>query len=35
MKNMPLDTEKKNLGNVVIAEAGLLPKEMIWDAMPG
>jgi hypothetical protein len=35
MTKTPLNVEKKNLGNLIIAEAGLLPKEMIWDAMSG
>jgi len=35
MKKAPLNVEKKNSGNLIIAEAGLLPKEMIWDAMSG
>jgi len=35
MKKTPLNVEKKNSGNMIIAQAGLLPKEMIWDAMSG
>lgn len=35
MKKMPLNAEKKNLGNMIVSEDGLLPKEMIWDTMSG
>ncbi len=33
MKKTPANVEKKNLGNVVIAEAGLLPDEIMWDVL--
>ena len=33
MKKKPANVEKKNLGNVVIADAGLLPDEILWDVL--
>ena len=35
MDKKPLNAEKKNLGNVVIADAGLLPEELLWDVLRG
>ena len=35
MKRMPPNAEKKSSGNVVIADAGLLPNELLWDVLKG
>lgn len=35
MKKTPANVEKRNLGNVVIADAGLLPDEILWDVLKG
>jgi len=35
MKMTPLNAEKKNSGNVVIADAGLLPDGLLWDLLKG
>ena len=33
MKKKPANVEKKNSGNVVIADAGLLPDEILWHVL--
>ena len=33
VKTPPMNDKKKNLENVVIADAGLLPKERLWDVL--
>ena len=35
MKKTPSNVDKKNRGNVVAADAGLLPEELLWDVLKG
>ena len=35
MKKTPLNSEKSSSGNVTIADAGLLPEELLWDVLRG
>ncbi len=35
MKKTPMNDGGKNSGNVVIADAGLLPEELLWDVLKG
>ena len=35
MKKKPLNAKKTNLGNVIIADIGLLPEELVWDVLRG
>ena len=35
MKKKPLNAGKKDSGNVVIADTGLLPEEFLWDVLKG
>ncbi len=35
MKKKPASVDKKSSGNVVVADAGLLPEELLWDVLRG